>query len=141
MTDKIEQPYEEIVAEESFILDAQIEIQKTINDLGLKKSEFAKLIGVSAAYVSQLLGSTPKNLTMKTYANIMYKLGRIATVGSVPSHEACIQDVLETTTGKMEIFLNDNHVSIEGNVVTAQFRNRRNRTKFEPVIINSFATA
>jgi len=81
MTRVHDEEYQEVLAEETFVLDAQVELHKVMNELGINQMELAERLGVSKSYISQIFGSTPRNLSMRTYAKIMHRLGRKATIG------------------------------------------------------------
>ncbi|WP_133254311.1 helix-turn-helix domain-containing protein [Phenylobacterium deserti] len=57
-------------AEEGFIAEVQYEISLMLKRKDVSRSELARRLGVSAAYVSQLLGDAGGNLTCRTIARI-----------------------------------------------------------------------
>ena len=63
------------LAEERFLLAAQVEIQRLLNEKGLRYKDLAHRLGVSEARVSQLFGDDANNLTIRTIAKIFHKLG------------------------------------------------------------------
>lgn len=67
--------YELLLAEETLILDAQIAIQRVLNEKGMTQARLAKRLGVGESYVSQLLGDSARNLTLRTIARVMKALG------------------------------------------------------------------
>ena len=70
--------YEALLAQESLILDAQIAIQRVLNERGLSQKHLADLLGVTESYVSQMLGDSARNLTLRTIARVMHALGETA---------------------------------------------------------------
>ena len=70
--------YEELLAQESLILDAQIAIQRVLNERNVSQRDLAGRLGVSESYVSQMLGDSPRNLTLRSIARVMYALGETA---------------------------------------------------------------
>lgn len=67
-----------LLAQEALILDAQIAIQRVLNEKGVSQKELADLLGVSESYVSQMLGDSARNLTLRTIARVMFALGETA---------------------------------------------------------------
>lgn len=74
------QAYELLLAEETLILDAQIAIQRVLNEKGISQAELARKLGRGESYVSQLLGDSARNLTLRTIARIMHTLEEIPLV-------------------------------------------------------------
>lgn len=72
----LEENPEQRLAEEELIWRIQSVIQRELNKQGLKHRDLARLLGVSVARISQLLGDDPKNLTVRTVAKILYHLGQ-----------------------------------------------------------------
>lgn len=66
--------YDLLLAEESFILDAQMTVQRILNERGITQAELARRMGVGESYVSQMLGDSAKNLTLRTVARVMTAL-------------------------------------------------------------------
>lgn len=73
-----EAAYEVLLAQESLVLDAQMAIQRVLNEKGISQRELARIVGVSESYVSQMLGDSGRNLTLKTIARVMHALGETA---------------------------------------------------------------
>lgn len=67
-------------AEADFILAVQTEIQKVLNDKGLRARDLAKRLDVSEARISQMFGEQAKNLTLRTIARIFHHLGETAYI-------------------------------------------------------------
>lgn len=82
--------YERLVAEEGLILEAQMEIIRSLNDRGLTQADLARKLGVSESYISQMLGLSARNLTLRTIARIAHALGEPAhlSLGSRPDRAA-----------------------------------------------------
>ena len=72
--------YELLVAEEELILHAQMLIQRILNEQGVSQKQLAAKMGVGESYVSQMLGLSPRNLTLRTIARVMQALGVKATL-------------------------------------------------------------
>lgn len=72
--------YETLVAEEELILHAQMLIQRALNDRNLSQKDLAGKLGVGESYVSQMLGLSARNLTLRTIARVMAALDSKATL-------------------------------------------------------------
>lgn len=72
--------YELLVAEEELILHAQMLIQRVLNENGVSQKKLAEKMGVSESYVSQMLGLSARNLTLRTIARVMKALDVRATL-------------------------------------------------------------
>ena len=70
--------YEILLAEEALIIDAQIAIQRVLNEKGLTQTKLANALGVTESYISQMLGDSARNLTLRSIARIMHALGETA---------------------------------------------------------------
>jgi transcriptional regulator with XRE-family HTH domain len=75
-----QEAYALLLAEESLILDTQIAIQSVLNEKGITQADLAQKMGVSESYISQMLGASARNLTLRTVARIMSALGEIPHV-------------------------------------------------------------
>src|SRR5437868_3246988 len=75
MTSTNNEEREERLAEERLLLLTQSIIQRELNKRGLKYRVLARRLGVSEARISQLLGDDAPNLTVRTVARILYRLG------------------------------------------------------------------
>lgn len=64
------------LAEAEFIVAVQSEIQRVMNERGLRARDLSKRLNVSEARVSQMFGEQAKNLTIRTIAKIFYHLGQ-----------------------------------------------------------------
>jgi transcriptional regulator with XRE-family HTH domain len=80
--------YELLVAEEDLILEAQMLIQGALNERGLSQKDLAELLGVGQSYVSQMLGLSGRNLTLRTIARVMHALGLTAELRAIDPLEA-----------------------------------------------------
>lgn len=69
--------YDLLLAEESFILDAQMTIQRILNEKGITQADLARRLSVGESYVSQMLGDSARNLTLRTVARVMAALGEV----------------------------------------------------------------
>jgi transcriptional regulator with XRE-family HTH domain len=72
--------YRLLVAEESLILDTQIAIQTILNEREMTQADLARKMGVGESYISQMLGASARNLTLRTVARVMSALGEIPHV-------------------------------------------------------------
>lgn len=72
--------YDRLLAQERLILAAQETICEAMEQESVTRSELARRIGKTRGYVTQLL-SGKRNLTMRTYADLMHALDRTAIVG------------------------------------------------------------
>lgn len=83
--DKVER--ETRMAEERFLLMAQVEMQRLLNDQGLKYKDLALRLGVSEARISQMFGDDANNLTIRSIAKIFHKLGEKPLIMSKAVYE------------------------------------------------------
>lgn len=72
--------HELLVAEEELILHAQMLIQRVLNERCISQKKLAEKMGVGESYVSQMLGLSARNLTLRTIARVMEALGVKATL-------------------------------------------------------------
>lgn len=72
--------HELLVAEEELILHAQMLIQRVLNEQGISQKKLAENMGVGESYVSQMLGLSARNLTLRTIARVMKALDAKATL-------------------------------------------------------------
>lgn len=72
--------YGVLLAEEELILHAQMLIQRVLNDSGITQKTLADRLGVGESYVSQMLGLSARNLTLRTIARVMKALDVKATL-------------------------------------------------------------
>ena len=84
-----------LVAEEELILHAQMAIEGMLKERGMNQKQLAEKLGRSESYVSQMLGLTPRNLTLRTIARVMMALDAKATL--MPDREAMENDMLQVT--------------------------------------------
>lgn len=71
----VEKDYDLLLAEESLILDAQMTVQRILNEKGITQAELARRLGVGESYISQMLSDSARNLTLRTVARVMTALG------------------------------------------------------------------
>lgn len=83
--------YELLVAEEELILHAQMLIQRVLNERGMSQKKLADKLGVGESYVSQMLGTSARNLTLRTIARVMKALDARATITLDDYVEAAIE--------------------------------------------------
>lgn len=60
---------------DELLLDVTEQISVCMTELGMRPTDLAERLGVSRAYVSQLLGGKP-NMTMRTLVGVAHALGR-----------------------------------------------------------------
>lgn len=75
-----EAEFDVLVVEEDLILEAQMLIQQALNERGLLQKDLADLLGVRPSYVSQMLGLSGRNLTLRTIARALHVLGSTAQI-------------------------------------------------------------
>lgn len=62
------------LAEERLLLATQVEMQRLLNERGMKYKDLSRRLGVSEARVSQIFGDDGGNVTVKTIARIFHQL-------------------------------------------------------------------
>ncbi|PZR32591.1 helix-turn-helix transcriptional regulator [Caulobacter segnis] len=67
--------YERLLAENAFINDLQLEIENALRERDFTQVDLARLMGVSEARVSQILGGNGRNLQARTIARIAHAVG------------------------------------------------------------------
>lgn len=72
--------YEFLVAEEELILQAQMMIQRALNDRKITQKALAERLGVGESYISQMMGASARNLTLRTIARVLKALGAAARI-------------------------------------------------------------
>ncbi|PZU14994.1 MAG: hypothetical protein DI591_11060 [Citromicrobium sp.] len=72
--------FEMMVAEEELILHAQILIKRAMREQKISQKVLAERLGVGPSYVSQMLGDSARNLTLRTIARVMHVLEQRATL-------------------------------------------------------------
>ena len=66
---------EDRLFEEAFLLMAQTQIQRLLNEKQLRYRDLSARMGVSVARISQMFGDEASNLTIRTLARIYHHLG------------------------------------------------------------------
>lgn len=66
---------EAAMAEERFLATVQMEMQRLLNERGLRHAHLSRRLGVSEARVSQMFGDDATNLTLRTLAKVFHNLG------------------------------------------------------------------
>lgn len=82
--------------EEAFIADVQYEVSRKMKSAGVSRAELARRMGVSAPYITQLMGDAGGNLTLRTVARLFKALGERPIITHCPMQElatACASDV------------------------------------------------
>jgi transcriptional regulator with XRE-family HTH domain len=72
--------YDTLVAENRFVTDIQMEIERAMEDQNISQAELARALEISEARVSQVLAGNGKNLQARTIARIAHILGLRACV-------------------------------------------------------------
>lgn len=127
--------YEMMVAEEELILHAQMLIKRAMREQKVSQKVLAERLGVGASYVSQMLGSSARNLTLRTIARVMHVLDQKATV--VIDEYAVQVDELSESAAEMvsspmsSLISAQRPSSIWGNVVSLPPRTGKARRKGE----------
>lgn len=96
-----ESAYDLLVAEEELILRAQMLVQRALREKGLSQKQLAERLGVGESYISQMLGLSARNLTLRTIARVMAALGEKATLvldEPVKAHSDAVEEVQGTAT-------------------------------------------
>ena len=75
-----------IFEQESLAFEATELISSLMEEQKIKKSDLAKRIGKSKAYVTQLLGGT-RNMTLHTFADLVFALGHRVEFNVAPQSE------------------------------------------------------
>jgi DNA-binding Xre family transcriptional regulator len=68
------------LVEERFLVLAQTQIQKLLNEKKLRYRDLSKRMGVSEARVSQMFGDEASNLTIRTIARVYHQLGETPVI-------------------------------------------------------------
>ena len=74
-------------AQEFFVIQAQVTINRLMRDRGVSQAELARRLGVSEARVSSMFGND-KNFTLRTIGRILYALGEEAMLTTTREFEA-----------------------------------------------------
>lgn len=130
-----ERDYEMMVAEEELILHAQILIRRTMRERGLSQKALAERLGVGASYISQMLSSSARNLTLRTISRVMYVLEQKATI-VIDDYETELDAVSENSAKSASLSLADliarsRPSSVWGNVVSLPPRTGKGRREGE----------
>ena len=86
--------FDQLLTEEDLILEVQMMIQRELRERGVSQKQLADLLGRGESFVSQMLGLSPRNLTLRTIARVMHALGTKAEIRAAGSSDA----VAEATT-------------------------------------------
>lgn len=98
-----ESSYEILVAEEELILHAQMLVQRVLNEREMSQKQLAHRLGVGESYVSQMLGASARNLTLRTIARVLKALDAKAIITLDERVEEIIAtDCLDTHHGGSE---------------------------------------
>lgn len=81
--------YESLVAENEFVTDVQLAIERAMKDKKMSQVQLARALDVSEARVSQILSSNGKNLQARTIARIAHILDLQALVEFAERSQAC----------------------------------------------------
>ncbi len=83
---------ESLKAEEDFLFDTQVEMQRLLNEKGFKYKDLALGMGVSEARISQLFGDDNCNLTIRTIARVYHQLGEVPVLLSERTLKKCLAE-------------------------------------------------
>lgn len=106
--------YEQLLAEEELILHAQMLIQRVLNETGVSQKTLAERLGVGESYVSQMLGNSARNLTLRTIARVLKALGVKATL-VLDDHVEAVATASSTSGDE------DEATAVASKIATAQF--------------------
>ena len=124
-----ERNYEMMVAEEELILHAQMLIKRAMRERGISQKALAERLGVGASYISQMLGSSARNLTLRTIARVMYVLEQKAAV-VIDEYET--QETAKSASSSLaDLIAGSRPSSVWGNVVSLPPRTGKGRRKGE----------
>jgi transcriptional regulator with XRE-family HTH domain len=85
-------------AKEELAFEATEKISELMEITGVSKSELARRVGKSKAYITQVLSGS-RNLTLHTLAGLVYALGYKITINAVAADSAPVSlDALEFTS-------------------------------------------
>jgi predicted XRE-type DNA-binding protein len=80
--------YAAIEAEERFVYETQKAVRNLLKDNDMKASDLARLLRVSEARVSQMLGGEARNLTLRSLARIFHAVGSRCVVAREDARQA-----------------------------------------------------
>jgi transcriptional regulator with XRE-family HTH domain len=103
---------EERLVQERFLLLAQTEIQRLLNDKGLKYRDLALRLRVSEARVSQMFGDEAANLTIRTIARIFHTLEESPVLMSERAFKARLAEARGVTEGAWRLAGVNEHMSV-----------------------------
>lgn len=81
---------EDRLFEEAFLLLAQTQMQRLLNEKQLRYRDLSNRMGVSVARISQMFGDEAANLTIRTVARIFHHLGEEPVIMSRREFERAI---------------------------------------------------
>lgn len=98
-----EDDFDILVAESRFIGDIQVAIETALDDRKMTQTDLARLLDVSPARVSQILGGNGANLTARTVARVAHVIGLRACLNfSDPSLEGWCEETPEDEEPNVE---------------------------------------
>lgn len=89
MANEIANEREAIFAEEAFVVDVQIILNKIMNAKGFSRADLARSMNVSRARITQIFSDDCKNFTVRLLARAMHALGETPEVTS----ELCMMEM------------------------------------------------
>jgi len=89
-TNREELDCEDRLFEEAFLLMAQTQMQRLLNEKQLRYRDLAVRLGVSVARISQMFGDEANNLTIRTVARIYHHLGEEPVIMSRREFERAV---------------------------------------------------
>ncbi|MFG1293765.1 helix-turn-helix domain-containing protein [Xanthobacter versatilis] len=98
MSKRVNRKRDEIRAAEDLVIDAQLMIQRALNERGISRAQLARQLGVSQARLSQVM-ATDANPTLRTLAQILTTLGYKLTLKELALDAAlpCPEEEMSTS--------------------------------------------
>lgn len=109
---KTKSTYEKLIAipeqrrlleQEMFILEATECLSRAMEREGISKTQLAEMLGKSKAFVTQVLNGG-RNMTMRTFADIMCVLGYAARIQEQPAYQKQISTVIHVNWPRRKMF-------------------------------------
>jgi transcriptional regulator with XRE-family HTH domain len=78
-----EEQFDALVAENRFVTDVQLVIERAMDERGISQADLARVLDVSEARISQILSDNGKNMQARTIARIAHALALIPSIQMV----------------------------------------------------------
>ncbi len=88
--------YKALYAEEAAIAEVQLLIAELMEEKGISQKELAARLGVSQSAVSQLMGLSPRNLSVRKLARVLFALEDTLFVTSASRSKRFAMESLES---------------------------------------------